>query len=294
MTDVVDTRPRPRAVGQGAPRPDTATVDLLGRATVADLTGAPGRPRPVAGSSPSAAHAPSVGPAGHAVAHPIPAAAALDALAERWLTTEERDAADELGPRARAGRVAGRVAAKQAIAAHLAVLGFAEVAPARVQITNDAHGCPTVSVRSARIATRHLRVSIAHSGAVAVALASTARHPTTPGITGIGIDVEPIEARSSRFEQMTLAEDERRLAPVAGDDRDTWLTRLWAAKEAAAKATGLGLRGRPKRFAVTGVAGTRLRIAGRWIATERVELAGIAHIVATTDDHPTECSWHRS
>lgn len=295
MSDLVDARPLLRTVGQGAPRPDRTAVDLLGAATVVDLTVAPGTPSTPASPNPEAAPEPRIEPVGHAVALPIPEDGALDALAERWLTTGERAAAGELGPRARAGRVAGRVAAKQAVAAHLAALGFAEVAPERVQIINDEHGCPVVAVRGARIATRHLRISIAHSGAVAVALASTARRPgSDAGTTGIGIDVEPIEARSPRFERLTLAEDERKLAPVAGDDRDTWLTRLWAAKEAAAKATGLGLRGRPKRFEVTNVAGTRLRIAGRWIATERVELAGITHIVASTDDHRTECSWHRS
>lgn len=266
MSHVVDARLRRPPFDHAAPRSDASLIGLI--ATLPD---------------------PVIEDVDHAVAVEIPDDPALDGLAERWLTAPERNAANGLGPRALAGRVAGRVAAKRAIASHLTSRGFVDVAPARVQITNDGHGAPVVAVRGARIATRHLRISIAHAGAVAVALASTSLRTT-----GIGIDVEPVEARSPRFEALTLAVEERRLVPAVGDDRDTWLTRLWAAKEAAAKATGLGLRGRPKDFVVTGTAGTRLRIAGRWITTERVELAGTIHIVASTEDHRTECSWHRS
>lgn len=280
MSDVVDARERRPPVGLAAPRPDAHLIDLISTDAVVDLTRRGDRSTPPVPTTEEVDHAVAIAIAGHT---------ARDGLAERWLTAAERTAADALGPRARAGRVGGRIAAKQAIASHLISRGFADLAPERVQITNDGYGAPVVAVRSARIATRHLRISIAHAGAVAVALASTSRRAT-----GIGIDVEPVEARSPRFEALTLAVEERRLVPAAGDDRDTWLTRLWAAKEAAAKATGLGLRGRPKDFVVTGTAGTRLRIAGRWIATERVELAGTIHIVASTEDHRTECSWHRS
>jgi phosphopantetheinyl transferase (holo-ACP synthase) len=228
-------------------------------------------------------------------------------LAGRWLSAAELAAADQRGERGRAAHIAGRVAAKQAVIAHLEARGFATIAPHRIEITNDDRGCPAVVVRGARIAARHLRISIGHAGAIAVALASARRADphdhdgdgidapdrrlATPGI---GVDIEAVEARSDRFERLTLTPAERLLDPVPGDDRDTWLTRLWSAKEVAAKATGHGLRGRPKAFEASRVDGERLRVDGRWITTELVTLAGRTHVVAATADHRTECAWHRS
>jgi phosphopantetheinyl transferase len=40
-----------------------------------------------------------------------------------------------------------------------------------------------------------------------------------------------------------------------GHDPDEWVTRLWTVKEAVAKATGRGLRGRPKDIVVHAVEG---------------------------------------
>jgi phosphopantetheinyl transferase (holo-ACP synthase) len=232
---------------------------------------------------------PSSPVADHAVALAVADLGDPARAAERWLTDAERAVVAQRGERGRVAHLAGRVAAKQAAVGHLAARGFAELTAGRLRITNDDAGCPVVSVRGARVAARHLRVSIAHSARVAVAVASA-----RPGAAGIGIDVEPVEPRSHRFESLTLTPAERELAPVIGDDRDTWLTRLWGAKEAAAKATGLGLRGRPKAFEVVAVDDERLLVDGRWIATEVVAFGGVPHIVALTADHPTERTWHRS
>lgn len=277
---------------------DAASLDLRGASGLLDLTdrtgGAfapvPDRParRDRATSSPT--------PAVHAAATPVPDGDP-DPLVARWLTAAERQATERRGERGRAAHVAGRVAAKQAIQAHLTSLGFAELDPQRIEIGNDDRGCPVVAVRGARVATRHLRVTIAHGGTVAVAAAAQLPPDRAAGPDrgpGIGIDVEPVEPRSSRFERLTLGAAEQSLARVPGDDRDTWLTRLWAAKEAAAKATGRGLEGRPKAFAATEVDGERLLVADRWITTEVVRFAGIDHVVALTGATRTECTWHRS
>jgi phosphopantetheinyl transferase (holo-ACP synthase) len=273
-----------------------AGLDLRSPIDVVDLRrdGAPS-PRPAArprrhgtdGSSPHRDTRPGTRPAQHVVATPVPDDA--ERAMARWLTPSEQAAATRRGERGRAAHVAGRVAAKEAVRAHLAGLGFADIDADRIQITNDERGCPTVAVRGARVATRHLRVSIAHSGAVAVAVAGQA----SPG-GGIGIDVEPVEERSPRFEGLVLGAREQALRPTTGDDRNTWLTRLWAAKEAAAKATGRGFEGRPKAFAVTAVHGARLLVADRWIATEIVSYDGVDHVLATTDALRSELAWHRS
>ena len=116
----------------------------------------------------------------------------------------------------------------------------------------------------------------------------------------VGIDVEVVEPRSATFEATALTADEH--APWSrpiDPDRDTALTTLWAAKEAAAKAAGTGLQGRPRDFPITEVivdgsapgawARARapvLRVSDR-LATDRSALAAPGpdpkeHIVAWT------------
>jgi phosphopantetheinyl transferase len=93
-------------------------------------------------------------------------------------------------------------------------------------------------------------VSIAHTKGVAVAIA--APDPDAR----VGIDVEPITERSPDFERLAFAAGERawldRLADP-GPGRAEWVARLWCAKEAVAKATGLGLVGGPGSVSVVGV-----------------------------------------
>lgn len=276
---------------------DAAVLDLRGSTEVIDLATAHlQRPRSsarIGRGHPDTVDGTPNPPSLHVIAALVPDDPS--SLAGHWLTAAERAATGRRGPRGRAAHVAGRAAAKQAVRAHLAEAGFADLGPERIQIANDERGCPIITVRGARVATRHLRVSIAHSNVVALGAAALHR-PATGSADGpaIGIDVEPIEPRSARFERLTLTAGEQVLRPVPGDDRDTWLTRLWAAKEAASKATGRGLEGRPKAFAATAVDGERLLVAGRWITTEIVTFAGVEHVVALTDAHRTECTWHRS
>jgi phosphopantetheinyl transferase len=156
-------------------------------------------------------------------------------------------------------------------------------------VENDRHGCPIVHVAGAREATGGLRVSIAHKPNVAVAAAATLTMPP-PGAdradtacSGIGVDIEAVEPRSGTFERTVLSTAERSLRPDTDEDRDTWLTRLWTVKEAAAKATGLGLRGRPKDFEIDGVAGPAFRCRRGWIMTEPLVTANARFVVAWTE-----------
>jgi len=121
-----------------------------------------------------------------------------------------------------------------------------------------------------------------------VAVAGRVRPPATssavaPLPTGIGIDIESVERRPPSFAETILSSPERSLLTARGPDRDLWLTRLWAVKEATAKATGLGLRGRPKDFEVDAVDHERLRCCGRWITTAPLDTRDGLYIVAWTD-----------
>lgn len=213
------------------------------------------------------------------------------ALVCRYLGPTERTAFESMYGHGRRQWLLGRVAAKDAVQRHLVSRGFAVIDSTRIVVENDANGCPVVKIQGARLATRGVRVSIAHKSSVAVALAASVRVlPGSPGgqarpYVGIGIDVEAVEPRSPTFERTVMTPAERSLQAVTDDERDTWLTRLWTVKEAAAKATGFGLRGRPKDFEIDAVRGERLRCRGRWIATEPLATVRGHFIVAWTDIH---------
>jgi phosphopantetheinyl transferase len=123
-------------------------------------------------------------------------------------------------------------------------------------VSNAARGRPTVAGPFGE----DLRVSIAHKEGVAVAIICQG--------SDTGIDIEPIAPRSDRFAEMVLTDAERALAPE-GQTLDEWLTRLWTSKEAAAKARGTGLSGRPRDFVVSRVEPGRLRIAESWIESQQ-------------------------
>jgi phosphopantetheinyl transferase (holo-ACP synthase) len=219
---------------------------------------------------------------------PFDASTDLRALADEYLDPTEQAAFESKPGRGRVEWLLGRVAAKDAVQRHLVSRGFALIDPTRIVVDNDAHGCPRVRVQGAGLATRGVRVSIAHKPGVAVAVAAIFRKsPVSPDAdgpsVGIGIDVEAVEPRSPTFERTVLTPAERSLQAATGDGRDTWLTRLWTVKEAVAKATGLGLRGRPKDFEIDAVLDDRLRCRGRWIATEPLDTARGQFMVAWTD-----------
>ena len=194
-----------------------------------------------------------------------------EALMRRYLDDDELASLTARKPRARQQTLLGRIAAKDVVRHHLAKRRGLEVEPDAVAITNDEAGRPVLVGDWIG----DLRLSIAHTATIGVALVGD-------GID-VGIDIEPIEPRSSRFELLTLTDFEQQLAPVPGDDRDAWLTRLWAAKEACAKSTGKGLGGRPKDFRVEEADGTRLLVNGRWIMTDRYRAADLSgYVVAWT------------
>jgi phosphopantetheinyl transferase (holo-ACP synthase) len=236
---------------------------------------------------------PPVSPKGSVCRTHVPFDSSTDLweLAAAYLGESEAEAFAAMSGRGRIPWLLGRVAAKEAVRDHLASRDFAEFDPTRIVVTNDCNGCPNVEVRGARLATRGVRVSIAHKPAIGVAVAARLRRPAAaedvgPSPTGLGIDIESVQPRPRSFADSILSPPERSLldAGEADDgDRDAWLTRMWAVKEATAKATGLGLRGRPKDFQVDAVDNDRLRCCGRWIATAPLDTGDGRYIVAWTD-----------
>ena len=184
----------------------------------------------------------------------------------RYLSQPERDDYERLNPLAQRQFLLGRVAVKDAVRRWLWSHGHGPVFPAEVAVANDPSGRPLV--RGPFEA--DLRVSLAHVEGLGVALVGEG--------VDVGIDAERVEPRRPSFEALVLTPAERELPVPDGFERDTWLTVLWAAKEAAAKAEGRGLEGRPKDFEVIERRGHRLRIGHRWIAFERLP-------PGTTPDH---------
>lgn len=198
-------------------------------------------------------------------------ASSRELVSRRYLSATERATFDSVGPRRKRGWLLGRIAVKDAVRDWLWRRGHGPVFPIEIGVANLEDGRPVVTGPF----DDDLRVSIAHKGAIAVAHLTVGRP--------VGVDIERIEARTDSFAAIAFSAAERSLR--AGDDRDEWLTRVWAAKEAFAKSLGTGLQGNPKNFAVREVAGERLLVATTgepsdqaWVNTRREG----DHVVAWT------------
>jgi phosphopantetheinyl transferase (holo-ACP synthase) len=198
-------------------------------------------------------------------------------MARRYLNAAERVTYEGLNPRAQRHWLLGRIAAKDAVRRALWDEGHSPVFPAEITLGNDEHGRPEVVAGPGR----GRPLSISHASWVGAALCGPEGGP------GLGIDVEPVASRSPSAVGVAFTGAEQALlraasdgagatggdAGDAGDDPgigDEWLTRAWAAKEAAAKATGRGLAGRPHDLPVSAVDGERLLVGDRWVSTVRV------------------------
>jgi acyl transferase domain-containing protein/phosphopantetheinyl transferase (holo-ACP synthase) len=175
------------------------------------------------------------------------AAASRELMMRRYLGERERAAHDAIGPRGRRGWLLGRIAIKDAVRMHHWRAGKRPIFPVEIEVGNDASGRPFVSSGES--------VSIAHKDELAVAIVGEAGQ-------AVGIDLERIEPRPETFLQVAFTAAELAIAP---DDEQR--TRLWAAKEAVAKALGTGITD-PKRFEVR-AAGDKLAIGDFVVDTRR-------------------------
>ncbi|GLX22049.1 type I polyketide synthase [Streptomyces lavendulae] len=174
--------------------------------------------------------------------------ASQELVMRRYLGAAERAAYERLSPRARGPWLLGRIAAKDALRQLLWDGGAGPVFPAEVPVGNDPAGRPLALGPLAS----GFRLTIAHKDRVAVALAHPGR--------AVGIDVEPVAADPDALVRVALGPGELALAEALSG---TWggprgagglpaaLTSLWCAKEAAAKAHGSGLGGRPREWRVS-------------------------------------------
>jgi phosphopantetheinyl transferase (holo-ACP synthase) len=192
--------------------------------------------------------------------------ASRELIVRHYLDADGRARLATLNPRAARGWLLGRIAAQDAVRHRLWDRGAGPVWGIEVGVVNDESGAPIVSHLPGRLGASALdppRISLAHKPELAVALVVAAGD--------VGIDVEQIVPRAAGVEKAALDPAELRLLDqVAGTDADLrarWFTRLWAAKEAAAKADGTGLAGRPRRFVVDGPHPGRVgRSDRRWAA----------------------------
>lgn len=214
-----------------------------------------------------------------------PDSASRDVVMRRFLGVDERADYFSRNPNSQRPWLLGRIAAKDAVRSLLWARGAGPMFPVEVTVTNDDQGRPVVAAAGAE----GVAVSIAHTAGIGVALAAAGGE--------VGIDIELVEPRPASFEVTALTEGERlRLATASAVDRDRIITRWWAAKEAAAKAAGTGIDGRPRDFEVTEDHDDRVRIGHRWIATRLItdpaEPSGSArpqeHVVAWTLSDPHE------
>ncbi|GAA4966666.1 hypothetical protein GCM10023205_34140 [Yinghuangia aomiensis] len=194
-----------------------------------------------------------------------PDAASQELVMRRYLDAAERAEFASVPPRARAGWLLGRIAAKDAARGYLWARGEGPMYPAEIHVRNLDGGQPAVSripvaddpdlPPSDSPALPH--ISLAHKDRIAVALAG--RGP-------VGIDVETLADLPDAVARTALTDDERTLlADLADGDpaaRTAWLVRFWCAKEAAGKADGTGLAGRPRAWRVVRAGGDTLVLAG--------------------------------
>jgi phosphopantetheinyl transferase len=174
------------------------------------------------------------------------AAASRELMMRRYLGERERAVYEATGPRGRRGWLLGRIAIKDAVRLHRWRAGEGPIFPIEVEVSNHASGRPLTN-------SNH-RVSVAHKEDIAVAIVGT---------TDVGIDIERIEPRTEAFVAVAFTPAERALAMD-----DAWIARLWAAKEAVAKARGTGITD-PKRFEVRSIDGERVIIDDRIVETRR-------------------------
>jgi phosphopantetheinyl transferase len=180
-------------------------------------------------------------------------------LALRVLNQDELLEYEALPPRRKRQWLNGRIAAKDAVRQYLWIKhGRRILFPKELAISNSPQGQPCVRPHITQSYEEPLHISISHKGLLAAAIAGP--HP-------VGIDVETIEPRSESF--LALAFSPEELALLPDNEREEWLARAWAAKEAAGKVAGTGLSGNPRAFRIEDIRGWRICVNGLWIETAK-------------------------
>jgi acyl transferase domain-containing protein/phosphopantetheinyl transferase len=136
--------------------------------------------------------------------------------------------------------IMGQVAAKDAARLWLSRnTGRPMLHQVQLTVTRDENGRPFVVPPEGY--TQIPMISIAHTSKLSAAVAADRR---------VGVDLEPATAGNAlTIADFATADEIVKIRQLdAADEQAAWTTRLWCGKEAAAKALGTGLQGRPKRF----------------------------------------------
>lgn len=156
--------------------------------------------------------------------------AGLPADLRAQFSPQELTDLETVAPRRRLDRLAGRLAAKRALAEHFAAEEGWPAEPRELQIFNDALGRPTLRLPAgAAVASPAFSISHCAQGGAA-AVASAGRR--------VGIDIETVVARPAQVIAFVCAPGEVRDAGPADPEAQA---RLWTGKEASLKLLGLGL-----------------------------------------------------
>lgn len=160
-----------------------------------------------------------------------------DVVMRNHLGSQERAEYERQTPRSRRQWLLGRIAIKDAVRNLLWSEGESEVFPAEIQVANAPSGAPLVTGRYGR-SLDGVKVSVAHTGHVAVAIARR-------NVRGVGIDIETVSPLD--VNAVALAFTPREQALLDGWSRTGQIARqtleiaYWAAKEATGKAHGTGV-----------------------------------------------------
>jgi phosphopantetheinyl transferase len=181
----------------------------------------------------------------------------------------------------RAEWLLARIAAKDAIRILLKRLHGVSLHPADIDIVTDENGRPAPQGYWVQKIGYIPALSVSQSGQLAIGIAGRcAAHQR------LGVDVQRVELRSQDFDGIALTPQERSLLDsLERPAQQEWLTRFWCAKEAVAKALGLGRLQAPQGVVVkawdeaSGVVNVAL---GERFAAEFPELAGVFIAVYTT------------
>ncbi|MCB9679701.1 MAG: SDR family NAD(P)-dependent oxidoreductase [Alphaproteobacteria bacterium] len=169
-----------------------------------------------------------------------------------WLSADELAEVQARGTdRRQRDRIAGRIAAKRALAA------LTGVPPLEMVVRTAESGEPIAEVPGWPTA----RVSVSHREGHAVAAAVSHGR--------IGVDLERVEPRSESFVQMWLSPEEQALAPSPLEQ-----TLVWSAKEAVLKALGTGMAIAPHHVRVQAITPDAIEVSLVGPALQRLEAVG--------------------
>jgi acyl transferase domain-containing protein/phosphopantetheinyl transferase len=161
--------------------------------------------------------------------------------------TEQRycELSFKTGPRRREWLM-GRLAAKQAVRGLLLKLHGVNVALADIVIMQNDVGKPYAGGEFVNQLGWMPLVSLSHKDGQVIAVAA---HPQMG--ESIGIDLENCAEREDGFERLAFTELEQdSLSRVSSERKKIMMAALWSCKEAAAKASGIGLRNNPRSIQI--------------------------------------------